>query len=268
LADKVRIFETARHVFRLNESQCDAVASCISATKCSEKPSVRLIWGPPGTGKTKTLSVILLMLLMDTSKPRILVCAPTNSALVQLASRLISLVENFTKTSHLLDDIIMFGSDKLSSCFKNTDNDLSKIFLKFLVNKLDIHHHRRRDEEDKLLQKAQLVFCTPFQSIRLSNQHFDILVIDEAAYLKESESMVPLTIDGIKHLVLVGDEKQLDSVVLSPVSLPYNTSDYFLISRLLIPYNTSDYFLISRLLTLLTANFVDCSQGYVWAEPL
>lgn len=85
----------------------------------------------------------------------------------------------------------------------------------------------RRAEESKLLQNAQLVFCTPFKSIRLINQRYDILVIDEAAYLKESESMVPLSIDGIKHLVLVGDEKQLESVVMSPVSLPYNTNDYF-----------------------------------------
>jgi len=56
----------------------------------------------------------------------------------------------------------------------------------------------------------------------LENQKFHIIVIDEAAYLKECESMVPLSIDGIKHLVLIGDDKQLQSVVMSQVNLPYN----------------------------------------------
>jgi superfamily I DNA and/or RNA helicase len=77
-----------------------------------------------------------------------------------------------------------------------------------------------------LLQDAQLVFCTPFKSIRLQNQQFNILVIDEAAYLKESDSIVPLSIVELEHLILSGDEKQLHSIVLSPVSLPYKSSNY------------------------------------------
>jgi hypothetical protein len=40
--------------FGLNKSQKDAVAGCISASKRPKKLSIRLIWGPPGTGKTKT----------------------------------------------------------------------------------------------------------------------------------------------------------------------------------------------------------------------
>jgi hypothetical protein len=72
--------------FGLNKSQKDAVASCISASECPNKLSVRLIWGPPGTGKTKTASVVLLMLLKNLSTRRTLVCAPTNTALTQLAS--------------------------------------------------------------------------------------------------------------------------------------------------------------------------------------
>ena len=32
--------------FELNDSQSDAVASCISATKCPDKSSLHLAWGP------------------------------------------------------------------------------------------------------------------------------------------------------------------------------------------------------------------------------
>ena len=41
--------------FKLNDSQLDAVASCILASECSHRSSVGLVWGPPGTGKTTTV---------------------------------------------------------------------------------------------------------------------------------------------------------------------------------------------------------------------
>ncbi|OQU79201.1 hypothetical protein SORBI_3008G110050 [Sorghum bicolor] len=153
---------------------------------------------------------------MIPSKLRILVCAPTNTALVQLASRLVSLVDKSTETKHLLGNIILFGSDKLSSCWKKTDKTVSKIFLKNLIDTNGDMNHR--NQERMLLQASQLVFCTPFMSARLNNAQYDILVIDEAAYLKECESMVPLSINGIKHLVLIGDDLQLQSVVKSQIA--------------------------------------------------
>ena len=37
--------------FKLNNSQLDAVASCIAASNCPHRSSsLGLIWGPPGTG--------------------------------------------------------------------------------------------------------------------------------------------------------------------------------------------------------------------------
>ncbi|RLN00274.1 hypothetical protein C2845_PM06G25820 [Panicum miliaceum] len=213
-ADKAKIAKAVRADFELNESQSDAVASCISATKCSEKCSVHLIWGPPGTGKTKTVSMILQKLLMTPSKSRSLVCAPTNIALLQLASHLVSLLEKSTETSPSTDDIIMFGSEKLTA---KTYKDLSKILLRdHVAGNLEMKKYSMHTRENIHLQDAKLVICTPFKSSRLKNQRFDILVIDEAPNLKECESMIPLTIDGIKYVVLVGDDNQLELVVMSP----------------------------------------------------
>nr|GEX09051.1 UvrD-like helicase, ATP-binding domain, P-loop containing nucleoside triphosphate hydrolase [Tanacetum cinerariifolium] len=45
----------------------------------------------------------------------------------------------------------------------------------------------------------------------------DILVIDEAAQLKEAESITPLQLPGLKHAILIGDEHQLPAVVNSNV---------------------------------------------------
>ncbi|KAJ6839922.1 helicase SEN1-like [Iris pallida] len=77
--------------FGLNESQNNAVLSCISARHCYNKNSVKLIWGPPGIGKTKTVCALLWML--HKGKCRTLTCAPTNTAVVQVVSRLLVLVK-------------------------------------------------------------------------------------------------------------------------------------------------------------------------------
>ncbi|XP_073363462.1 uncharacterized protein [Aegilops tauschii subsp. strangulata] len=39
---------------KLNQSQVDAIESVISAVRCRHMNLLKLIWGPPGTGKTKT----------------------------------------------------------------------------------------------------------------------------------------------------------------------------------------------------------------------
>lgn len=47
------------------------------------------------------------------------------------------------------------------------------------------------------------------------NQKDHILVIDEAANLKECETIVPLVLREIKHVLLNGDGQQLSSLVKS-----------------------------------------------------
>lgn len=117
--------------FKLNVSQLDAIASCISASNCCHRSSVGLVWGPPGTGKTTTLAVTLHMLLMK--KQRILACAPTNMAVLQIASRLIGLIEDFSLSHHYsFGDIILYGNkDRL-----HIGKELSKIYLDDRVKKL------------------------------------------------------------------------------------------------------------------------------------
>jgi senataxin len=44
-----------------------------------------------------------------------------------------------------------------------------------------------------------------------------LLVIDEAAQLKECESTIPLQLSGLRHAILIGDERQLPAMVQSKV---------------------------------------------------
>jgi hypothetical protein len=340
---------------------------------------VGLVCGPPGTGKTTTVAVMLQMLLMK--EQRTLACAPTNMAVLQVASRLLELIgDSSLSKCYSLGDIVLFGNkdrlqigkelskiylddrvQKLLSCFrrwKHCVNFLVKFLIncisryrmsvdiqqassnarnltfkeyfiskvrilaedmaacidtfddhlpgsslgknfnrmmlaKSLVDKLqqfvngngisdellftifrpseelsesfsghddpiddaaeglhdsntdlsldnpfDIKYHciknlmgllkkRLPCEDDDIsirdlcLKQAKLIFCTASGSYELfrlqSVMPLSILVIDEAAQLKECESLVPLLHPGIEHVLLIGDENQLSSLVKSKV---------------------------------------------------
>ncbi|XP_052204547.1 uncharacterized protein LOC127809633 [Diospyros lotus] len=97
---------------------------------------MELIWGPPGTGKTKTVSVMLFALLRMNC--RILTCAPTNVAIKEVASRVLMLVrESFEAEENdalfcCLGDILLFGNkDDLK-----LDSDIEEIYLDYRVKRL------------------------------------------------------------------------------------------------------------------------------------
>jgi senataxin len=80
------------------------------------------------------------------------------------------------------------------------------------------------------LMNARLIFCTASSSTRLFTEGMtpvQFLVIDEAAQLKECESVIPLQLPGLHHAILIGDERQLPAVVKSPVN--YFSAIFFMI---------------------------------------
>ncbi|XP_047306375.1 uncharacterized protein LOC124909776 [Impatiens glandulifera] len=120
---------------QLNKSQRDAVMSSLIRTNCSHKPSIDLIWGPPGTGKTKTISLLLFKLLsMQCST---LVCTPTNVAIKEIASRTLKLVkqDSFDDAFLLpLGDLLLLGNNNRLKA--RDDLELKEIYLDFRVEQL------------------------------------------------------------------------------------------------------------------------------------
>lgn len=98
--------------------------------------------------------------------------------------------------------------------------------------KLGLPNVTNRNSAEKFcLQKASLVFCTISSSFKLHTDDMDpfqLLVIDEAAQVKECETLIALQIPAVRHAILVGDEKQLPATVSSKVSF------YLLIIKFLI----------------------------------
>ncbi|PON39566.1 P-loop containing nucleoside triphosphate hydrolase [Parasponia andersonii] len=117
---------------KLNESQIKAVLSCLHMMHCKNKTSLELIWGPPGTGKTKTTSTLLVSLLRMNYKT--LVCAPTNVAITGVASRVVKMVLD-TEGEGLfcsLGGILLFGTKERL----NIGSDIEDIYLHYRVQKL------------------------------------------------------------------------------------------------------------------------------------
>ncbi|CAH9069928.1 unnamed protein product [Cuscuta epithymum] len=116
--------------FGLDNSQEEAVLSCVKASQCDHQNTVKLIWGPPGTGKTKTVAS-LLSVLFD-MKVRTLTCAPTNVAIIGVAKRLLELIGgNLQYDTYGLGDIVVFGNGER---MKVDDHDnLHDVFLNHRV---------------------------------------------------------------------------------------------------------------------------------------
>ncbi|MCL7040265.1 hypothetical protein MKW94_029361, partial [Papaver nudicaule] len=121
----------------LNESQRAVVLGTLSAVQCNHRSSAKLVWGPPGTGKTKTISILLYSLL--SMNYRTLACAPNNIAVAELALRILNLHKDACESDLgkntsgcSLGDILLFGNfNRLEICA-----DLGKVYVDYRVDSL------------------------------------------------------------------------------------------------------------------------------------
>ncbi|XP_047333629.1 uncharacterized protein LOC124937410 [Impatiens glandulifera] len=117
--------------YELDDSQKAAILECIARKECTHRNTVKLIWGPPGTGKTKTVASLLYVLLR--MKCRTLTCAPTNIAVVGVTSRLMGLFRNRLKLdTYGLGDIVLFGNEERMKI--EYHEELHDVFLDFRVS--------------------------------------------------------------------------------------------------------------------------------------
>ncbi|KAA0036003.1 regulator of nonsense transcripts 1-like protein [Cucumis melo var. makuwa] len=144
----------------LNESQTKAIASCLKTISCKHKCGIELIWGPPGTGKTMTVGILLFQLLRN--QCRTVACAPTNTAIMQLATKFLALVKQmhekklqecfnpFTGWRHCFASMTDFLEDCILQ-FQDVDND-DMSFLKFVQTRFKVIASSLRD--------CISIFCT------------------------------------------------------------------------------------------------------------
>ncbi|KAL1536813.1 hypothetical protein AAHA92_29400 [Salvia divinorum] len=117
----------------LDDSQRDAILQCIAMTECNHRNSVKLIWGPPGTGKTKTTASLLFSLFK--MKCRTVTCAPTNVANLGVAKRLRSCLNGALElNTYGLGDVVLSGNKKRMNIVDH--EDVHDVFLDYRISAL------------------------------------------------------------------------------------------------------------------------------------
>ena len=229
IRDVERFIDTWR---MFNANQADAIRRCVSPgalgpdTPETVRPcmGVALLHGPPGTGKTNTLVGVVSALLMCLPKPRILLCAPSNAAIDELALRVFKgrLDATGAAVGMKAGELVRVGPiDQVS-------HRMQPHALNTLVDAQMDRMMGRRKEEDAVrkmvVNAAQVVAATTSAAggayLTQSGVGFDCVIIDEAAQASEAATLVPLAHSGgnkgetlgAKRLVLVGDHMQLPAM--------------------------------------------------------
>ncbi|VDK63463.1 unnamed protein product [Onchocerca ochengi] len=201
----------------LNHSQVHAVKTVL------QRP-LSLIQGPPGTGKTVTSATIVYHLVKQTNG-QVLVCAPSNIAVDQLAEKIhltgLKVVRLCAKSRETLDSPVAFLALHNQLKALHGAAELHKLQqLKEEMGELaDADERRFRAlriaKECQLLAAADVICCTCVSAAdsRLSHMRIKCVLIDESTQATEPEVMVAV-VCGVRQLVLVGDHCQLGPVIM------------------------------------------------------
>ena len=189
----------------MNDQQRFTVASLLRKDHGS---TPFLLYGPFGTGKTRTLIEFLKLLLgpnaeakvpASNREPRVLVCSPSNSSVDMYVSQLASVVGSPSEMHRIMAP------------------HRGPIYNRELApyTRFDAAAGMHRLPEMAELLQMKVVVCTTRMAAALCARgvpkgHFTHIVLDEAAQLMEAEALLPLSLaDKHTSVVMAGDPKQL-----------------------------------------------------------
>ncbi|THV74888.1 DNA helicase [Aureobasidium pullulans] len=217
----------------LNNSQKEAIKFALASSE------VALIHGPPGTGKTHTLIELIRQCLKQGL--RLLVCGPSNISVDNIVERLaphkvpmvrlghparllpgvlnhsLDILTRTSDAAALVKDIRNEMDDKQASIRKTRNGRERKAIYGEIKELRKEYRQREAKCVDGLVRESKVVLVTLHGAggFHLKNQHFDIVVVDEASQALEAQCWVPLLSSGASKLILAGDHLQLPPTIKS-----------------------------------------------------
>ena len=212
----------------LDDNQKEAVKKALNLQKDAE---ILLIQGPPGTGKTTVITEIVKQCLKKDRKAKILVASQSNQAVDNVLEKVydehkvlrigrdikkMSAIAKKYSKKEVLNTIIQKNMKALDECKPLGDDE--KNYYNILSNITDtvkVDKNLRSDKVvDYFIAPIQVIFATLIGVSSWRNFReivFDMVIIDEAGRALLSELSVPIR--KAKHIILVGDQKQLAPVM-------------------------------------------------------
>ena len=242
--------ELVNNGVELNPSQWDAWENSLSHR-------LRLIWGPPGTGKSRTLRAIVLGAIVEATQQsrqmRVLITGPTYESIDNV---LLEIYSALSGTSGLANSNVEVA--RLRSSYRVNNSNIPA--------NIDITLNSRAPQVaqliDQLLNQNGIVVvgATAQQTYKLQKEAgravsplFDLIVVDEASQLDVAQSTLSLSaLAENGSVVIAGDPKQLPPIhaAESPVGLESMVGPVFSYFQ--------DRFSLAP--CVLTDNYRSCSQ--------
>jgi len=225
--------------------------SQFKAFKASLDKDITFIWGPPGTGKSYTLSAII-MALHQMKGERTAVCCLSNVAVDQLVNKVVDIIEvhepemprgefyraGRTQDQKLINTEFLFPDDSRARSLR--------LVIKLLNNKIENYRKENlqysdeaikvkakikdsreqlKEHTDYLINQVKVVFSTISNFVlnpRLKDAVFDNLIVDEASMLAQPQ-LIALARKVTKRIILVGDFQQLSPITTAGVPILRNS---------------------------------------------
>lgn len=199
------------------------------------RPLPYIIFGPPGTGKTVTVIETILQILRLIPSSRILVAAPSNSAADLIALKLIDsgvlkpgdlvrvISYNYAVNNNIPFKLVPYCATaslaKEDTAFSNYESN----GIRMECDQATLGRHR--------VTVCTCAACGQFFGMKFPRGHFSHIIIDEAAQTGEPDIMIPMSFldksDG--QVILAGDPKQLEPVVLSKQARLYGLNISYIV---------------------------------------
>lgn len=203
----------------LNASQKDAVYNCA-------RKQLSVIWGPPGTGKTDTLSFLLQSIIHEAQtnnkSRKILITGPNYRAVEELTERL---VKNINEDPSCIAELFMiYSNNRIPKEISATNHHLK---IKIVQRGSDDYGTNILSLRESIENpnKVTVVATTAHMVHRLTKEIYgrdsnwlkelyDFVIIDESSQVPLTLSLRPLTVlKASGQLVVAGDHLQMPPIL-------------------------------------------------------